>query len=850
MSINILKNRSINTSRQLSGRTVRNMSQQTVENNKDVVYIKKLELATTVGTDAWNQMSKQKLLVSLKMETDFRKAASNDDLNYTLNYALISKQIENFVNNTRHGKWDSLGSLSRNLSTHLMKNFKGIEKLNLQANLKSSHLRCNDFTIAINSNKNNDELQDELVISNLHVLTLIGVYPFERLNKQNATLDIIIPWQKKDVFQPPYKKIIDKVVDYVENSNFLTVEALVENVAKVISMDKYFKNLQNKEDIIISVKVLKLNAITQTEGVGVSCKRNLLDLDQLELPTINNNVVNGEKNNAYDLPSQIINNFSITHDEGFNTVYLAFGSNVGDVFSNIVEALKILSSTKDVTVSKVSSLFQSNPMYFGDQRKFINGVLEVKTKLNPDEVLQLCKKIEYEDLKRVKHFDNGPRSIDLDIILFMNSKNEDIIVSTENLVIPHPRMLERSFVLEPLCELLDPTFSHPITTEPILKHLESIYRLQDEANILWKVTPIINKNHYGKLSDTERFMKYKNNVKLDPFKKTLIHQTVSPTYLMSIVNTTPDSFSDGGHIFNEIEKQMKFVETVYEGTKAFRENIIFDIGGCSTRPNSIQCCQEEEIDRTIPLIKGIRNNEKLDQSRIIISIDTYRAEVARQAIEAGVDIINDISGGSFDAELFDVVAKNPQISYVLSHIRGDISTMSSLNEYEATPSQSNENIKEYLNGELINDNLFYPLIRSVCYELAKRYQHALQKGVKRWQIIIDPGLGFSKKGKQNLEIIKQLPLIKNYSVELPSLKGEGNDYVNFANMPILVGPSRKKFIGDMIEESEPVKRDFATGAMIASCVGFDTNIVRVHNAVDCSKVLKIADELYRSDDLQ
>lgn len=120
----------------------------------------------------------------------------------------------------------------------------------------------------------------------------------------------------------------------------------------------------------------------------------------------------------------------------------------------------------------------------------MNGCVEVETLLTPSELLKLCKKIEYEELQRVKQFDNGPRTIDLDIVMFLNSAGEDIIVNEPDLNIPHPRMLERTFVLEPLCELISPVHLHPVTAEPIVDHLKQLYDKQHDEDTLWKLVPL------------------------------------------------------------------------------------------------------------------------------------------------------------------------------------------------------------------------------------------------------------------------------------------------------------------------------------------------------------------------
>lgn len=173
-----------------------------------------------------------------------------------------------------------------------------------------------------------------------------------------------------------------------------------------------------------------------------------------------------------------------------NVAYLAFGSNVGDRTSNIQCAIDSLNAHKDLHVTKVSSIFESEPMYFQNQRLFLNGCIEVKTLLSPQELLKLCKKIEYEELKRVKEFDNGPRSIDLDIVLYKTEDGANVVLTTDGLIIPHPRLLERSFVLEPLCELISFSEVHPVTAEPIIEHLNQIYEQERDEDVLCKVIPL------------------------------------------------------------------------------------------------------------------------------------------------------------------------------------------------------------------------------------------------------------------------------------------------------------------------------------------------------------------------
>lgn len=788
---------------------------------KDHVYITNLKLQTITGPDLWNKLNTQKCQVSMNVGTDFSKSSATDDLKYSLNYAVLSRDVTNLVNGKKN--WLQLSNLTKAIYdfTKTDGRYNGVETLEVAVENADYHLRTPNISCTMKNN-----LQEIYKISNLELFTIIGVFTFERLQKQKVSLDLTITSPLEFDKTSSLKTIIDNTVEYVEASNFKTVEALVESVSKVISQSI---TSPRRNEVEIDVKVTKLSAITDTDGVGVSAKKNVKQLDALNTIAIGEGT--SENSSVFNLPIEPRDSTTAIFDNEWNVSYLAFGSNIGDRLEYITTALDLLNKNPKVKVLNISSLFESEPMYFKDQSPFMNGCLEIKTLLSPQELLKFCKQIEYEELKRVKHFDNGPRCIDLDIILYLNSKGDHIMLNTENLIVPHPRMLERTFVLEPLCELIPPTLLHPVTAEPIVNYLNQIYSNLNEEDYLWKLVPLPT------LNNNTRFLKFKTEYTMDPLTSQLVKKTVSPTYIMSILNTTPDSFSDGGNNYNDIKKQLSYVHNICNTVFKLHENIIIDIGGCSTRPNSEQAPIDEELNRTIDLIKAIRNENTLPQEKIILSIDTYRSEVAEQAILVGVDIINDISGANFDSKILDVVAKYPHVAYVLSHIRGDINTMTSKTDYDTREELEGT---EYICNEKV-DNPQTEFIRTIGYEMAKTYQKALEHGVKRWQIILDPGVGFAKNGDQNIKLMRQIPLLKSYSV----FNENSKNYITFRNIPVLVGPSRKKFIGTITKEDIPAKRDFATGSVVSSCIGFGSDLVRVHNASECSKSVRIADALYK-----
>jgi dihydropteroate synthase len=249
--------------------------------------------------------------------------------------------------------------------------------------------------------------------------------------------------------------------------------------------------------------------------------------------------------------------------------------------------------------------------------------------------------------------------------------------------------------------------------------------------------------------------------------------------VMGVLNTTPDSFSDGGK-YTTLETAMAQVATMVEAGA----NII-DVGGESTRPGAERVPIEEEQRRVIEVIRAIKSIYK-----ILVSIDTMNAATAAAAIEAGADIINDVSGGLADDAMISVAAQSKK-HIVISHWRGFSSEMDSLNDYEN-------------------------VARDVAAELQKRIDVALAAGVAREQIIVDPGLGFAKDAEQNWQLVANLN-------ELEKL-----------GYPILVGASRKRFIAAALDELNPTsvsngRRDMATAVLTALLLQRKLWGVRVHD---------------------
>jgi dihydropteroate synthase len=263
----------------------------------------------------------------------------------------------------------------------------------------------------------------------------------------------------------------------------------------------------------------------------------------------------------------------------------------------------------------------------------------------------------------------------------------------------------------------------------------------------------------------------------------------SKTYLMGILNVTPDSFSDGG-------EYLALDDAIYKARELALHSDILDIGGESTRPNSQKVDIDEEIKRVCPVIMSIRENG-ID---IPISIDTRNAKTAKQAILAGADIVNDVSGGSWDAQMLDVVAEY-DVPFVLMHSI-------------KTPEDMQQNPQ------------YDRLVDEIYLDLAQKIENATAKGVAKNKIIIDIGVSFGKNLEHNLELLKRVAEFKSFGC------------------PLLVGVSRKSFMSEIVQLDFDEK-DTATLALNSYLASQGVNVLRVHNPNLHKKSLMIMDKILK-----
>ena len=260
------------------------------------------------------------------------------------------------------------------------------------------------------------------------------------------------------------------------------------------------------------------------------------------------------------------------------------------------------------------------------------------------------------------------------------------------------------------------------------------------------------------------------------------------TRVMGILNVTPDSFSDGGDFSDPSAAVDRALEMVAQGAD------IIDIGGESTRPGATPVPAAEEIGRTVAVIEKIRA-----QSEVFISIDTMKAEVALRAVEAGADIVNDVSAFETDERMAGVVAQT-QAGLVLMHMKGSPQTM--------------------------QDNPGYgDVVVAVCAYLEDRLDFAARCGVARDRMVVDPGIGFGKTVEHNLQLLRGLPALAE------------------CGSPILVGASRKSFIGQILDRDNPAERLAGSLGVAAWAAMRGAHILRVHDVIDTCDVCRLVDTL-------
>lgn len=754
--------------------------------HEDLILVRDLRARTAVGVDCWGREKMRDILLSVAMHFPVSQAAAADALAQTVNYSTLAK----LVIHATEGRFESMNQVAEEVATQCLVQFTGLPVLTVRVEtprdlLFAAAAGCEITRGGCHSTNPRAAggIGDRLYIKGLTTRTIIGVNPWERLEQQQVTLDMVfhltspvLPAEAQGggEFMQNYRSIAHTVLDHIEASSYHTVEAMAARVAALCVC----KCAASR----VTVQVRKPSALHFARWAGVELTRCRTDYggDKVSHDTIaalstETRGVTARSNappteNSTEPQQATASAWSQPQSTaGRHVVYVGLGSNLGDRAGFIAEAQRKMQSENLGFIDNTSFLYESRATYLTDQPNFLNGVCRLRTELGATELLVQLKRIEVA-MGRQQGERYGPRNIDLDILFY-----DALEVAQEQpqpLVIPHPRLHEREFVLRPMCDI-DPSLQHvrlQLTVEQLLDRL-----CPQPPSTIARVLPL-GPNHSWRWGER--------------------------TYIMGVLNITPDSFSDGGDhlsVENAVEQAHKLVHAGAD---------MIDIGGQSTRPGATEISSKEELDRVLPVIERLRSDPVT--RAIPLSIDTYRAEVAAAALDAGVTLVNDISAGLRDPALLSVVQRHGA-PVCLMHMCGDSRSMGL--------AQS----QQYLDDDAVG---------AIELFLAARVTAALRAGISRWNILVDPGLGFAKRPERSMNIIRRLRDICR-----PGSILEG--------LPMLVGPSRKGFLQSAVGARTPTERVWATAAACTALVAHGADVLRVHDVAAMVDVARVADAVWR-----
>ncbi|KAJ7057090.1 Dihydropteroate synthase [Mycena amicta] len=643
--------------------------------------------------------------------------------------------------------------------------------------------------------------------------TIIGVNACEREERQIVRINVSVAWKDCGIPKVDFRSLTRRLHEKVSQSNYQMLEAL----ASLISEEALRHLVALPQSPVVTVRAAKPFAIVFAESSEIEISRTYSDFPRIFAPKFG--------------PEKL--------KQDAERVALALGSNLGDRFYNIELALRLLEAPQSVlgfddpfvTIVDTSFLYETAPMYVTEQPSFINCACMIETNLAPSDLLKLLKQIE-KMVGRVPAVRNGPRAIDLDILLY----GDEVIDTRPNprkelddlegqLVVPHPRLYEREFVLRPLNDII-PDFVHPVLLRKISALLASL-ALPISTPPMLKVIPFPQ-------CPPSMDSPFLQSVPPTLTYWTLSGSQISPgTRVMATLNATPDSFSDGS-MHNTLSAALQYAEAAVAAGAS-----ILDVGGYSTRPRAAFVTPEEEISRVVPCISAIRASH----TQLPMSIDTFRPVVARAAISAGANCINDVYAftgpDSHPLTEYDApnqcmaemkcLARQFAVPVILMHSRGDAGTNKDYSAYDYVGARS-------------------AVVEGIRVELGAKVDLIVKGkgGVRRWLIIADPGVGFSKTLEGNLQVLRGAASV---TAEVDIGTGPLRKRNPLSGYPQLIGPSRKSFLAVILEQAagkktEPKERHWATAAAVACSVQQGAVLVRVHDVQEMADVVHVANALW------
>ncbi|KAI9504326.1 trifunctional dihydropteroate synthetase [Coemansia spiralis] len=664
--------------------------------------------------------------------------------------------------------------------------------------------------------------EDHVVVRKLELSTSIGAYLWEQHCERTAVkIDLIFHVPKAPSIaladahdEKPqgidFCAVVDVVSELAEKTAYRTVDCMSTSIARIAIKQCGIPK------VTVRIAKPKNAALTEYEATEITRTRN--DFTEAPFPQS----ISG----ALHIPIEKIALGSLSIQAGLSngkqssnmhSAYIGMSANEGDRLGTIHRVLLHLKNDLPQScLIETSFLYESPSIYDSDELPSLNTACLVKTKLEPlvlrDELQCIESKFNWEFVAE----NRGTNAISLEILFY-----DELHYDNDGITIPPPFMHERRSQLGPLCDL-NRNLTHPklgVTVGKLFGHLTSH---GDSIDDIVQVTPLKARWH----------------TRPNPYEGCIL-QSLHPgqqkeTLFMGILNFLPNGINSVDY-GNYLELVLQRAQDLFESGAD-----IIDICGQPTYRGAVQVGIEEEIDSVVPLIKRIRD----EGIEIPISVVTLYADVAAAALDAGADIINDVTGGYGDPKMLPLVAQR-QCPYMIMSMDGYPHFMPSLKDYD-----------EY-GGDVV---------RGTRYELARRVRAALEKGVARWNIIIDPGLGFANHEAQNFEMLRRLRDLTARNIypstrirdsselnlsEQPKYELTENGHVveklstNLVGYPVLVGTSRKRFIGNVTEKWDAEDRVWGTAATVSAAIQGGASIVRVHDIFEMLDVGRVSDCIYR-----
>ncbi|KAI9228800.1 MAG: Dihydropteroate synthase-like protein [Piptocephalis tieghemiana] len=741
------------------------MSSSKDHHDSDHILVNHYAIHLTLQEDAWGRPKAQPGFLSLWAWLPLTQSGTDDTLSHSLSYSTAIKEALRALDSRPphlepSAPWPSTAEAASHIASHVSRYFGGL-RVCVEVEAENGALEAASLGTRVTWGGPRGDLlhpdSSSSFIRRLRTRTIIGIHPWERRQKQDVFLDLSL--------QPhllPLTRITQRIASWTDSSGYRTVEALTSSLASLLlSTSDLDPPIQH-----LTLRVEKPRALPFAEGAGVQISRSRSSLSHPSNP-------------SSTLPPPPVS----PHPQGAD-VFIGMGANLGnDPAKNLSLALHSMSSYSSIHLLDTSFLYLTQPMYLTEQPKFFNAVCHIRTSLSPQDLLITLKNIESSMGRPSPHdpqspsststyIPNGPRPIDLDILIY-----QDLVLDSPSLTIPHPGIPEREFVLRPLCDLI-PEARHPKSGKTW-------------SHLLNDLCPTISSS---------------TAVKVWPMGNGTVWKDGDPIRTMAILNCTPDSFSDGGS-WSDLDAELQQAHSLIQAGAQ-----CIDIGGMSTRPYSstLPPSPEEEAARVIPVIRAL--STAYPTSQVVLSIDTFRASVAEKAIQAGATWVNDVMAGRADPDILPLV-RSHALPLCLMHSRGTPETMTSLTHYPASKGG---------------------VVGGMMLELSSRVHAAINAGIPRWLLWLDPGLGFAKTPSQNQILIRSMSKYTHPPKSSP-LHG----------YPWLIAPSRKRFIGEVTSQPDPKNRDWGTAAVCVEAVRAGAQCVRVHRIQGLIDALRMAHSMYR-----